>query len=65
MTKKEMDDISREINDIEQRLGILSPDNIIESKQRKILLSRLVFLEHRIDLFLRSEKRNRMRVINP
>ena len=63
MTKKEMNDISKEINNIEQRLEILSPSNIIESKQRKILLSRLKFLEYRIDCFLKSERRNRLRVV--
>ena len=63
MTKKEMNDISKEIDNIEQRLEILSPNNIIESKQRKILLSRLKSLEYKIDCFLKSEKRNRLRVV--
>ena len=63
MTKKELQIISEEITYIEERLNILSPNHIIESKQRKILLSRLKFLKYKIDCFLKFEKRKRLKVV--
>ena len=64
MTKIEMQNIADEITYIDKTLSILSPDNPIENQQREKLLYRLDFLEHKIDCFLMSERRNHLRLIS-
>ena len=65
ITKTEMASIDREISYIGERLSILSPNNPIENQQRERLLCRLDFLEHKIDYFLASGERPRLRLISP
>ena len=64
MTRFEMKNIADEITYIEKKLSILSPDNPIENQQRERLLSRLDFLEYKIDCFLLSKKRNHLRLVS-
>lgn len=60
ITKAEMQEISKEIDYIEQRLDILSSNNPIENQERRRLLQRLDFLEYQVDhLRTFSTKKNK------
>ena len=59
-----MKNIADEITYIDEMLGILSPNNPIENQQRERLLCRLDFLEYKIDCFLLSKRRSRLRLVS-
>ena len=59
MTDQEMKEISEEIDYIEQRLDILSPNNSIERQERGRLLRRLDSLEYQINHLRSCSKRDK------
>ena len=63
MTRKEMNNISKEIRYIEKRLDILSSNNSIEGQERRRLLKRLDFLEYKVNHLI-SEKKYHLKLVS-
>ena len=63
MTKKELNDISKEIDSLSRRASILSSGNAIESQALRCLLKRWDFLDHQLDVALITARKNRLRLV--
>ena len=63
MTSAELNEISKEIDQISDQISILDPDNAIENSLRENLFHRWDVLDHQLDCALISAKRNNLKIV--